>query len=87
MSLKSFSQKKHDHLTAKRVEFSVRVTTNLNGRLKNLFIDDALHRNDMESCHARNIIELYYSVLSEFPDLESKEFPEIKYAIISRMKR
>lgn len=87
MSLKSFSQKKHDSLVNKRLGFSVKVTSYLNGRLKNLFLDDAIKRNDMEACHARNIIELYYSVIGEFPDLAEKEFPEIKYAIITRMKR
>lgn len=86
MSLKNYSEKKHIHLTGKRKCFSVRVTTNINGHLKNCFIDDAIKRNDMEASHARNIIEVFYSIMGEFPELKEKEFPDIKYFIISKIK-
>jgi hypothetical protein len=84
MSLKKYSQKKNDHLVNKRTDFRVKITTYTHGKLKNDFIDDCIKRNDMESSHARNIINLYYSVMDEFPHLKEKEFSEIKLFLIRR---
>jgi hypothetical protein len=79
-------EKKYTFLTDKKKKFNVRITTTVKGRLKNEIMDDCIYRNMMEAQVSRNIFEIYYSIMSERPDLSRKEFREIKTEILKRMK-
>lgn len=62
------------------------ITTRLAGHLKNFFFGDLLRRENTEAELIRNIIEIHYSIIGEFPELKDKDFSDIKYQIITRMK-
>ncbi len=87
MSLKNFCPKKLEIQRANLDKIMVRVSFNLSGKLKKDFFDDCIKRNDMTATTARNIVEIYYSIIGEFPELKDKEFGEIKYRIIKMMRR
>lgn len=62
------------------------VTTRISGHLKSFFFGDLIKREAIEADHLRNILEIHYSILGEFPELKGKEPADIKYEIIRRMK-
>ena len=82
------NQKKNllDFLLQKKQKFKIRVTTFLQGELKNKFMDDCIKRDVQESELAGEIIKAYYSMLSEMPSMQQKEIPEIKNYIINKIK-
>lgn len=71
-----------DGLKLKRLKHQIRITTFINGRRKNDFINDCLKRNLHESNVAKNVVELYYTIMDLRPELKEKEFSEIKQYLI-----
>lgn len=87
--------KLEDFLKAKKKNYSVRITTRIDGvkitskikgGIKNDFFDDCIKRNFTEAQMARYIIEVYYSLIHTQPFLVEKEIPEIKNFLIDRIK-
>lgn len=87
--------KLEDFLKAKKKNYSVRITTRIDGvkitskikgGIKNDFFDDCIKRNFTEAQMARYIIEVYYSLKHTQPFLVEKEIPEIKNFLIDRIK-
>ena len=66
--------------------YTTTVTTRLSGHLKKWFFEDVLKRQVVEAKMTRDIIEVYYSILGEFPELKGKEITDIKHYIITKMK-
>lgn len=66
--------------------FKAKVTTYIAGRLKNAFFEDCLKRGDKEANITRQILDLHYGIIAEFPELKEKEFSAIKQWIIERIK-
>lgn len=77
---------KYDYQSEKKQDFCVKVTTRIRGKLKNEFMNDVIHRDSMESKVSRSILEIYYSIMNERPDLKAKEFNEIKTEVLKRMR-
>jgi len=89
------SDKLIEQLQEKKKQYSVRVTTRLsgckltsyiNGSNKNHFIDDCIRREFNESRMLRYIIDTYYSVVSNQPELNNLTPNEIKQFIIDKIK-
>lgn len=85
----------HEALIKKKENYSVkvttfvegmRVTTFVKGGIKNKFLEDCIKREFNESKMAAHIIETYYSVIDVYPDLKEKEPNAIKKFIIDRIK-
>jgi hypothetical protein len=75
-----------DNLEKKSNSFQIKITTRVNGRLKNHFMDDCKKRLLNESKTALNIIDIYYTIIEIEPMLKGKEFSEIKKYLIDRIK-
>ena len=75
-----------DYQIKKREEFKIRVTTFIQGDLKNQFMDDAIKRGICEADLARDIIDVYYSTIKQSKSLNGKEIPEIKKYLIENIK-
>lgn len=85
MSIIPYCRKTNDALVKKRKLFIIKVTTRIDGNLKNHFIDDAIKRGNTESVLARDIIKLYYNILKSKPELLDKEFSDIEKIIIASL--
>lgn len=75
-----------DHQLVKRDQFKIRVTTFIQGDLKNHFINDCIKRGITEADLARDIIEIYYATIKMQPYLGEKEMTEVKKFITDRIK-
>lgn len=75
-----------DYQLPKKNQFKIRVTTFIQGDLKNNFMDDCIKRGITEADMARDIIDTYYCVMKQQPFLVEKEIPEIKNWIIKNIK-
>lgn len=74
------------HLDKKILSFKIRVTTFIQGDLKNKFLKDCMKRGKNESIVAQHIIETYYKALNNVPGLNEKEPNEIQKYIIDKIK-
>jgi hypothetical protein len=70
----------------KLAQFQIRVTTSIQGDLKNCFIEDCIKRGITEADLARSIFEVYYSSLREKPVLLEKEMTEVKKYLIDKIR-
>lgn len=84
MSHKEF--KNLDYQLKKRDNFKIRVTTFIQGDLKNAFMCDCIKRGITEADLARDIIDVYYMTLRNAPQVAEKEIPEIKNWIIDKIR-
>lgn len=84
MSHKNF--KNLDYQLNKKEKFKIRITTFIQGELKNTFMSDCIKRGITEADLARDIIDAYYSIVKKQPYLIEKELPEIKNFIIANIK-
>jgi len=75
-----------DHQQGKKEKFKIRVTTFIQGELKNNFMKDCIKRGITEADMARDIIATYYLVVNQKPDLIEKETSEIKKYIIGKLR-
>ena len=75
-----------EHLKEKKEKFLVRVTTQITGNLKNEFIEDCLLRERHESAMAKDVFDVYYTIIKENPTLKGKEIKEIKTYIIGKLR-
>ena len=75
-----------DYQLKKKDHFKIRVTTFIQGDLKNSFMCDCIKRGITEADLARDIIDIYYMTLRNQPMLAEKEIPEIKNWIIDKIK-
>ena len=75
-----------DHQVVKKTKFRIRVSTYVQGDLKNYFMDDCIKRGITEADLLRDILEIYYSSIKLKPYLVEKEMTEVKQFIIDRIK-
>lgn len=75
-----------DYQLKKKDNFKIRVTTQIQGDLKNSFMCDCIRRGITEADLARDIIDVYYMTLRNAPYMTEKEIPEIKNWIINKIK-
>lgn len=64
----------------------IRSSITLRGNLKNEFINDCIKRGKNESKVGANAIAVYYSIIKLFPELEGKEFSDVKAFIMERIR-
>lgn len=58
----------------------------LRGQNKNFFLADCTQRDWSDSKMLRNIVDVYYSIQANIPELKGKEMTEIKKLISERIK-
>lgn len=64
----------------------IKVTTELRGINQQYFINDCAARNYQDGKMLKHIIDVYYSMLSNRPDIASKEMADIKSILINIVK-
>ena len=75
-----------EHLKEKKERFLVRVTTQITGSLKNEFIEDCLLRETHEAKMAKDVFDVYYTIIKENPNLKGKEIKDIKTYVIGKLR-
>lgn len=75
-----------DYQLSKKEQFKIRVTTFIQGELKNNFMSDCIKRGITEADMARDIIDTYYSTIKQHQWLSEKEIPEIKNYIREKVR-
>jgi len=75
-----------DYQLTKKNQFKIRITTFVQGDLKNSFMNDCIKRGITEADMARDIIQTYYDVIRLQGFLAEKEIPEIKNWIVKNIK-
>lgn len=75
-----------DYQLSKKEQFKIRVTTFIQGELKNNFMSDCIKRGITEADMARDIIDTYYSTIKQHQWLAEKEIPEIKNYIREKVR-
>lgn len=75
-----------DYQLKKKDNFRIRVTTHIQGDLKNSFMCDCIRRGITEADLARDIFDVYYMTLRNAPHIANREIPEIKNWIIDNIK-
>ena len=84
MSHKEF--KNLDYQLKKRDNFKIRVTTFIQGDLKNALMSYCIKRGITEADLARDIIDVHYMTLRNAPQVAEKEIPEIKNWISDKIR-
>lgn len=75
-------------INIRKVKESLKVTSNLRGINKQMFLDDCTRRG-FTSYYGKmltHIIDTYYSIMSNRPDIQGKEMVDIKKYINERIK-
>jgi len=75
-----------DHQFEKKEQYKIRVTTFIQGELKNTFLNDCIKRGITEADLARDIFDAYYTIVKEKPSLKEKEIKEIKTYVIGKLR-
>jgi hypothetical protein len=75
-----------DLLLLKKRLYVIRITGFIKGNTKNKFIEDCIKRGHGESKHLQHIVDVYYSIIEEKPELSAMEMTEVKAIIINKIK-
>jgi len=78
--------KRIQHIEAKKENFRIKVTTYIQGDLKNKFTNDCIYRGVTEADMARDIFDVFYSTIKCNPCLLGKSMFEIKEYIKNQHK-
>lgn len=76
----------HALLLVKKNCYMTRISGYVKGSNKNFFIDDTIKRGVTESQMVQHIVDVYYSIVTNIPDVKGKEMDELKKIINERIK-
>ncbi len=69
---------------ARRIKMSgdpikrVRITTQIRGKLKQLFFEDSIRKDILEAKLAESILKIHYAIVSEYPSLGEFDYAEVR---------
>jgi hypothetical protein len=80
------AEKSLQNLLKKKEEFAMKVTTKICGSTKELFVQDCINKECLETNAAKSIFDIYYQIIPQIPNYEFMEFVEIKKYITDHIK-
>lgn len=84
---KSLTDKRIAVLNYKKEVYKVRVTTYLQSKLKDYFIEDCINKKKIEASAAMAIIDIHYAIMDELPNnVSNLNYKELKKYLIDRIK-
>jgi hypothetical protein len=84
---KSLTDKRIAVLNYKKEVYKVRVTTYLQSKLKDCFIEDCINKKRIEAAAAMAIIDIHYAIMDELPNnVSNLNYKELKKYLIDRIK-
>lgn len=86
-SEKSLTEKRIDILNNKKYSYKLRVTTYLQSKTKDVFLNDCISKKRIEAATAKEIIEIHYAIINELPKQASyMDFKELKKYLLEKIK-
>jgi hypothetical protein len=84
---KSLTDKRIAVLNYKKEVYKVRVTTYLQSKLKDCFIEDCINKKKIEASTAKEIIEIHYAIMDALPiSASTLDFKALKQYLIDKIK-
>ena len=74
------------HIENKQKQFKIKVTSYIQGELKNNFTSDCIKRNVTEADMIRDVLDVYYNAIKCNPCLTNKSVFEIKTFIKDKLR-